>query len=137
MSTTHEIQPGRRIDLTREVVGLDRADGRARLVDQVAGRPPRRIDGFTIGAPQIAGDPPHDGEMHPDGDELLYLVSGAVTVTLELSGGNTQVDLGAGDAIVVPHGVWHQVTTREPGQLIHITPGPNGDARPRRTVRQP
>ena len=104
MTTTQEIQPGRRIDLTREVVGLDRADGRARLVDQVAGRPPQRIDGFTIGAPQIAGDPPHDGEMHPDGDELLYLVSGAVTVTLELSGGNTQVDLGAGDALVVPQG---------------------------------
>jgi mannose-6-phosphate isomerase-like protein (cupin superfamily) len=137
MTTTQEIQPGRRIDLACEVVGLDRADGRARLVDQVAGRPPQRIDGFTIGAPQIAGDPPHDDEMHPDGDELLYLVSGAVTVTLELSGGNTRVDLGAGDAIVVPQGVWHQITTLEPGQLIHITPGPNGDARPLPTTGQP
>ena len=137
MTTTQEIQPGRRIDLTREVVGFDRAGGPARLVDQVAGRPPQRIDGFTIGAPQIAGDPPHDGEMHPDGDELLFLVSGAATVTLELSGGNTQVDLGAGDAIVVPQGVWHQVTTREPGRLLHITPGPNGAARPLRTERQP
>ena len=95
MTTMHEIQPGRRIDLTREVVGFDRADRRARVVDQVAGRPPQRIDGFTIGAPVIAGDPPHDGEMHPDGDELLYLVSGTATVTLELSGGTAQVDLGA------------------------------------------
>ena len=137
MTTTQEIQPGRRIDLTREVVGFDRADGRARLVDQIAGRPPQRIDGFTIGAPQIAGDPPHDGEMHPDGDELLYLVSGAATVTLELPGGTTQVDLGAGDAIVVPLGVWHQITSLEPYQLIHITPGPNGDARPLRTGKQP
>lgn len=137
MTTTHEIPPGRRIDLTCEVVGLGRADRRARLVDQVAGRPPQRIDGLTIGAPQIAGDPPHDGERHLDGDELLYLVSGAVTVTLELSDGNTEVDLGVGDAIVVPQGVWHQITIREPGQLIHITPGPNGDARPRRTRRQP
>jgi len=130
MTTTHEIQAGRRIDLTREVVGLDRADGRLRLVDQVAGRPPQRIEGFTIGAPRVAGDPPHDGEMHPDGDELLYLVSGAVTVRLELSDGHTRVDLGAGDAIVIPQGVWHQITMREPYQLIHITPGPNGDARP-------
>jgi len=135
MTTTQEIQPGRRIDLTREVVGLDRADRRARLVDQIAGRPPQRIDGLTIGAPEIAGDPPHDGEMHPDGDELLYLVSGAVSVTLELSDGDTLVDLGAGDAVVVPQGVWHQITSREPGQLIHITPGPNGDARPLRTER--
>ena len=104
MTTTQEIQPGRRIDLTRKVVGFDRADGRARLVDQVAGRPPQRIDGFTIGTPQIAGDPPHDGETHPDGDGVLYLVSGAVTVSLELCGGNTLVDLGAGDAVVVPQG---------------------------------
>jgi mannose-6-phosphate isomerase-like protein (cupin superfamily) len=137
MSTMHEIQAGRRIDLTREVVGFDRADRRARVVDQVAGRPPQRIDGFTIGAPVIAGDPPHDGEMHPDGDELLYLVSGTATVTLELTGGITQVDLGAGDAVVVPQGVWHQITTPEPAQLIHITPRPNGDARVRRTERQP
>lgn len=137
MTTTHEIQPGRRIDLAREVVGLERAGGRARLVDQVAGRPPRRIDGLTIGAPRVDGDPPHAGEMHPDGDELLYLVSGAITVTLELSDGTTQVDLGAGDAVVVPQGVWHNVLTREPSQLIHITPGPNGTARPLRTESQP
>jgi len=137
MTTTQEIQPGRRIDLTREVIGLDRADRRARLVDQVSGRPPQRIDGLTIGAPQVAGDPPHGGEMHPDGDELLYLVSGAVTVTLELADGNIDVELGAGDAIVVPQGVWHQITSQEPGRLIHITPGPNGDARPVRSERQP
>jgi len=68
--------------------------------------------------------------VHPDGDELLYLISGAVTVTLELAGGDVLVDLGAGDAVVVPKGVWHKITMREPGQLIHITPGPNGDHRP-------
>jgi len=128
MATTHEIQPGRRIDLGREVVGLDRADRRARLVEQPGG-PPRRIDGLTVGAPELAGDPPHDGEVHPDGDELLYLVAGAATVRLELPDGDEFIDIGAGDAIVVPQGIWHQITVREPGRLIHITPGPNGDAR--------
>lgn len=129
MATTHEIQPGRRIDLAREVVGLDGSDRRAWLVEQIDGRPPQRIDGFTIGAPEITGDALHDGEVHPDGDELLYLLSGAVTVTLELPDGNHLVDLGPGDAVVVPKGVWHQITMREPGRLVHITPGPNGDAR--------
>ena len=129
MTTTDEIEPGRRIDLTREVIGLARADRRAVLVPQTSG-PPRRIDGFTVGAPLITGDAPHDGEMHPDGDELLYLVSGAVAGTLELADGDVVVEVGAGDAVVVPRGVWHKVTMREPGQLIHITPGPNGDARP-------
>ncbi len=131
MTTTQGIEPGRRIDLAHEVVGLDRGDRLARIVEQQPGRPPKRIDGYTIGAALIAGDPPHDGEMHPDGDELLFLISGRVTVTLELTDGDRSVDLAAGDAIVVPKGVWHQITTREPGQLIHITPGPNGDARPR------
>jgi mannose-6-phosphate isomerase-like protein (cupin superfamily) len=129
MATTHEIEAGRRIDLAREVVGLGRSDRRARLVEQTGG-PPQRIDGLTVGAPELTGDAPHDGEMHPDGDELLYLISGAVTLTLELADGDRLVDLGAGDPVVVPKGVWHKITMREPGRLIHITPGPNGDARP-------
>lgn len=131
MATTHEIKAGRVIDLGREVVGVARADRRARLVEQQPGRRPERIDGFTIGAPELTGDPPHDGEVHPDGDELLYLVSGAVTVRLELPDGDEHVDLKAGDAIVVPQGIWHRVTLKEPGRLIHITPGPNGDSRHR------
>jgi mannose-6-phosphate isomerase-like protein (cupin superfamily) len=129
MATTHEIEAGRRIDLAREVVGLGRSDRRARLVEQTGG-PPQRIDGLTVGAPELTGDAPHDGEMHPDGDELLYLISGAVTLTLELADGDHLVDLGAGDPVVVPKGVWHKITMREPGRLIHITPGPNGGARP-------
>jgi mannose-6-phosphate isomerase-like protein (cupin superfamily) len=129
MATTHEIEGGRRIDLAREVVGLGRSDRRARLVEQTGG-PPQRIDGLTVGAPELTGDAPHDGEMHPDGDELLYLISGAVTLILELADGDRLVDLGAGDAVVVPKGVWHKITMREPGRLIHITPGPNGGARP-------
>ncbi len=132
MTTTQEIQPGRRIDLTREVLGFDRTDRRVRFVDQVPGRPPRRIDGFTIGAPHLTDDPPpHDGEMHPDGDEILVLLSGAATLRLELDGDATHVDLVAGDAFVVPQGVWHQITTVTPGQLLHITPGPGGEARVR------
>jgi len=129
MATTHEIEPGRRIDLGRELVGIDRADRRARIVEQPGG-PPQRIDGFSIGASELSANAPHDGEMHPDGDELLYLISGAATVTLELTDGKRSVDLKAGGAVVVPQGVWHQITMREPGRLIHITPGPNGDARP-------
>jgi mannose-6-phosphate isomerase-like protein (cupin superfamily) len=138
MAATHEIRPGQRIDLAREVVGIDGSSRQARLVEQVRGQAPRRIDGLTIGAPEITGDAPHDGEVHPDGDELLYLVAGAVSVRLELPDGDRHIDLGTGDAVVVPRGVWHKVTMREPGRLIHITPGPNGDARLNtRTGRHP
>ncbi len=130
MTTPHEIVPGQTIDLSRVVVGLHWADRRARLVEQPGG-PPRRIDGFTIGAPMLTGDAPHDGEMHPDGDELLFMLSGAVTVRLELPDGNRSVFLGAGEALVVPQGVWHKITMQQPGRLVHITPGPNGEARRR------
>ena len=130
MSTTHEIEPGRPLDLSREVVGFDRSDQRARLVEQQSGRPPQRIDGFTVGAPMLTEDAPHAGEVHPDGDELLYMVSGRITVRLELPEGDRSVDVAEGEALVVPKGTWHLVTLREPGRLVHITPGPNGDHRP-------
>jgi mannose-6-phosphate isomerase-like protein (cupin superfamily) len=128
MGTTQEIEAGRPIDLSCEVVGLS-PDRRARLVEQT-GRGPTRIDGYTIGAPELTGDPPHNGEMHPDGDELLYMISGAVSVRLELPDGDRVVELSAGDGVVVPKGIWHLVTLREPGRLVHITPGPNGEHRP-------
>lgn len=130
MSTTHEIEPGRLVDLANEVVGVDRGDRRARIVEQQPRRPPNRIDGFTVGAPMLTGDAPHDGEMHPDGDEVLYLVSGRVRVELELPDGDRHVELGPGDGLVVPQGVWHRVRLVEPGVLVHVTPGPNGDHRP-------
>lgn len=129
MATTNEIQPGQPIDLTQQVVGIDHRTRRAALVESVPGRPPQRIDGLTIGAPQITKDSPHDGEVHPNGDEVLYLISGAMSVRLELPDGHRHLDLVAGDCLVVPQGVWHKVTMREPGQLMHITPGPDGDAR--------
>ena len=131
-TTITEIEPGERIDLTRQVLGIDRTSGRAVVVDQVPGRPPQRIDGISVGAPYLTGDAPHDGEMHPDGDEILYVLSGAVSLRLELPEGDRHIALTAGDATVVPRGVWHQVTMEQPGQLLHITPGPGGDARARR-----
>ena len=130
MTMTHDIEPGRRLDLTHEVVGFCGTGRNACLVDQIAGRPPQRIEGFTIGVASTAGPSPHGGEMHPDGDELLYLISGAVAVELELADGDRTIDLVAGDAIVVPQGVWHRITTQQPGRLVHVTPGPNGAARP-------
>lgn len=103
--------------------------------------PPRRIDGYTIGAIlNIDGPGPHGGEMHPDGDEFLYVVSG--TMELILDGGDertvgvaTKVLLRAGDAYVVPRGVWHRLESVEPSHLVHVTPGPNGGHRPRSAVR--
>jgi mannose-6-phosphate isomerase-like protein (cupin superfamily) len=98
--------------------------------------PPQRIDGYSIGViPNLDGPPVHRGEMHPDGDELLYLVSGAIEVVFddgdqETIGTETSVVMRGGDALVVPRGVWHQINVIEPAYFVHVTPGPNGGGRP-------
>ena len=97
--------------------------------------PPQRIDGYSIGViPNLEGPSPHQGELHPDGDELLYLVSGAIEVILddgdeETIGTETSIVLRGGDAFIVPRGVWHQINVIEPAYFVHVTPGPNGGAR--------
>jgi mannose-6-phosphate isomerase-like protein (cupin superfamily) len=119
---------GEPIDMSNSIIDLDH-EGRASVRPYVYG-PPKRIDGYSFGAPYITGDPPHNGEMHPDGDELLYLIDGAVDVLLEEPNGEHVVSLGPGQALVVPKGTWHKVMLREPSRLIHLTPGPGGDHRP-------
>jgi mannose-6-phosphate isomerase-like protein (cupin superfamily) len=91
--------------------------------------PPVRMDGMTVGIVSVTGDAPHNGEVHPDGDEILYVISGKLRVIGE-SDPNAAVDLGPGDACIVRKGEWHRVTMVEPSQLLHITPGPRGDFRP-------
>jgi quercetin dioxygenase-like cupin family protein len=91
--------------------------------------PPERIDGLTVGIVTLTHDPPHGGEVHPDGDEILYVISGRLRVTGE-SEPDAAIELAAGEACIVRKGEWHRVRVLERTQLIHITPGPNGDHRP-------
>lgn len=92
--------------------------------------PPERIDGMTAGIVTMERDAPHGGEVHPDGDEILYVISGALSVTSDSNPGQS-LRLEPGDACIVEKGEWHQVHVLEKAQLLHITPGPNGDHRPR------
>lgn len=91
--------------------------------------PPERVDGMTVGIITLTEDAPHNGEMHPDGDELLYVVSGRIRITAE-SDPELDLVLETGESCIVPKGEWHKVSLLEETQLIHITPGPNGDHRP-------
>ena len=113
------------LDLQNCTLGLHR-DGTTSLLEWGSGPPPR-IDGYTIGAPRMTQNAPHAGELHPDGDEVLYLIAGCVDVVLEEAGGETTTELRAGQAFIVPRGVWHRVVLREPSHLLHITPGPRAD----------
>lgn len=91
--------------------------------------PPERMDGMTVGILTMEHDAPHAGEVHPDGDEILYVISGSVRVTGD-SDADHPLELRSGDSCIVKKGEWHKVTLLEKTQLLHITPGPNGDYRP-------
>ena len=121
-------QPRNCFDLSQVVVGLLR-DGTTQLIPNRPG-PPSRVNGFTVGAPVMIRNAPHGGEMHPDGDEVLFLLSGHVSVLLEEGGSERVLDLHPGEAVIVPRAVWHRVVLREPSQILHITPGPGGEHRP-------
>ena len=120
-------------DLGQLVAVLYR-DGTSEAITPEPG-PPVRLDGFTVGAPFMTQSAPHRGELHPDGDELLYLISGRVDVILddgdlETVGTETVTSLQPGDAFIVPKGIWHRVDVLEPSHFVHITPGPGSGHRP-------
>ena len=76
--------------------------------------------------------PPHRGEMHPDGDELVLLLSGEATLVHEANGeGNEErVALHVGQAVIMPQGVWHRFEFDAPVTMLTATPGPNAAHRP-------
>ena len=90
--------------------------------------PPERIDGLSVGIVHMTRNPPHGGEMHPDGDELLYVISGRANVIGDSD--PCPLPLAPGDACIVPKGEWHRVEVLEPTTLLHITPGPGHEHRP-------
>lgn len=89
------------------------------------GRAHPGVEGRLAGEARMTKNPPHAGEMHPDGDELLYLIEGAIDIVLDEESGERCLSLQPGQAFVVPRGVWHRVIVKEPCRLLHFTPGRN------------
>ncbi|MEB3213402.1 MAG: cupin domain-containing protein [Leptolyngbyaceae bacterium] len=70
-------------------------------------------------------------EMHPAGDELVYLLSGQVDVVLEHDAEDTKVPMKTpGEFAIVPKGVWHTIKVRTPSSMLFITPGAGTQHRP-------
>ena len=85
-----------------------------------------------MGIVDLMHDAPHGGEVHPDGDEILVVLSGRVRIRGD-SAPEDPLELGPGEACIVTRGEWHKVEVLEPTRLIHVTPGPRGDHRPLRS----
>ena len=100
----------------------------AATVSEMKPGPPESYDGLNVGLATMDRDPPHNGEVHLDGDEFLYVISGSVRVTSDSNPGDS-LELGPGGACIVGKGEWHKVHILEKTQLMYITPGPHNDHR--------
>lgn len=69
-------------------------------------------------------------ENHPEGDEILHLLSGAFDIVLEEAQGERTIALEAGTTCVVPKGIWHRQILRSPGVLLSVTYGRGTQHRP-------
>lgn len=63
-------------------------------------------------------------EIHPNGDEIVVLLSGSATFVLRLEAGKREIALSQpGDSVIVPQGVWHTARINTQTKMLFITPG--------------
>ncbi|MBT6272776.1 MAG: cupin [Chromatiales bacterium] len=63
-------------------------------------------------------------EMHPYGDEVVVLLSGAINVLFQVDIGMRRTSLEkTGTFIIVPRGTWHTAEVLEPSTALFITAG--------------
>lgn len=81
------------------------------------------FNGHQLGACDIAGASPY-WEMHPDTDELFYVLEGQLEITLLSEDGSSERHIAkAGETMVVPIGLWHKPSAPEGAKFIYLTPG--------------
>ena len=76
-------------------------------------------------------------EMHPQGDEFVYLLSGEVELLLDLPTGVTAMRITGRGAHVVPRGVWHTARVFAPSRMFFVTRGEGTQHRPATGLRTP
>ena len=74
-------------------------------------------------------------EQHPNGDEIVCLLEGRVTMVLEQDGRERLVELSeTGGYVLVSRGTWHTARTRTPCRMLFITAGEGTKHRPAGTA---
>jgi len=70
-------------------------------------------------------------EIHPSGDEIVYLLSGEVEFILEQAGARNSLRLSkAGSYVIVPKGTWHTAKTNVSTAMLFVTSGEGTHNRP-------
>lgn len=58
------------------------------------------FSGLNVGIISMETDPPHGGEVHFDGDEIIHVISGVLKVVSD-SNPNESLRLSAGDSCII------------------------------------
>jgi len=69
-------------------------------------------------------------EMHPAGDEVVCLLSGALDLVLQDGVGERIVELRDRATSIIPRGAWHRGIVRAPSEALFITRGAGTQHRP-------
>jgi len=85
--------------------------------------------GWLVSEFEFTADWPN-WEMHPHGDEFVYLLSGALDLLIERDGQVTSTTLEGSGAVVVPRGLWHTAKVKTPSRMLHITRAAGTQHRP-------
>lgn len=86
-----------------------------------------RFDAGQVGVFWSEAGGPSPWEMHPDCDEMLQVLEGAIDLEVLPTSGAGDVGvttrIAAGSFFVVPRGCWHRQTILERTQELYLTPG--------------
>ena len=69
-------------------------------------------------------------EMHPNGEEIVYLLSGAMDLTLKKDGNLQTVELRNKGLVIIPRNTWHTAKVIEPSKMLVITFGKDTQVKP-------
>jgi len=85
----------------------------------------REVAKFNAGSIGIfrSGPGKSPWEYHPTDDEILYVLDGAVTITVLTETESVDVLVEKDSLLVVPRGHWHRHTVSEILVELYVTPG--------------
>lgn len=66
---------------------------------------------------------------------MLYLLSGAIDLVVQVGEAERTVTLRPNNACVVPKGIWHRIVVQKPANVLAITPSLGTQQRPVETKR--
>ncbi len=111
------------------------------LSDDGSGKPLEVGDDFwtktiaTLGAGWLVTGAHFEGawehwEMHPKGEELIFLVSGRVELIVEDEEGEHAIRMEPGQLYLVRRGVWHRAVATAAADTLFVTSGEGTQHRP-------